>query len=497
MRAPIYFDGSNDGLSLPNLPDVGNFTVSFWVFPTATENTAIFAWDNFPTTPRNALVWKPSRGNIEFDFFVDDAGNGVATTDATLNQWNHAAFVREGADCTYYLNGTAITTITATGKATTKFTAENVRLGCHYFSAANNEFFVGGVQHVTMWDHALTPAQIAQLAKGQNANTAGIRPRWHLDGYGQKVTDYSPLAVTDIDVPVIAQYGNAPVRKIPKTFTFADVPSDSHLVPVRMPWKEQPPAGTPIDWENPITRKLGALYLPGQTNRDLVAHRHLTEEFGTFVKSVGVDGLEMDFSNGTLTHRSDPVLDDGGADASLFVLGHADGTSLDVHVACVEDVGGSAAVFEIYTDTNIVSYLRRATSSTACTATGPAHNGERFAALAVSETQTSRKLYTKVGKGNVATTSNTTDAGATADPLGNTSIAGYRYLSGTLNPLDGQNVIAAVWNRALTTAEAKSLLENPWQIFEPQIVWVPFDEAVADLATFEMDHTDMPWSPPS
>jgi hypothetical protein len=63
---------------------------------------------------------------------------------------------------------------------------------------------------------------------------------------------------------------------------------------------------------------------------------------------------------------------------------------------------------------------------------------------------------------------------------------GYNTSSGT-----GASILNAVWNRALTDAEIKSLSENPWQIFAPERRVVAFDadvvSGVIDLPIFGVE----------
>lgn len=507
MRAPIYFDGSNDGLSLPNLPSVGNFTVSFWVFPTVQENTAIFAWDNFPTTPRYALIYKPDRGNIEFDFWVDDAGNGVAiTNDPPLNKWAHIAMVRNGDTCGLYINGVNESNITATGKSTTTFTAENVRLGCHYFSAANNEFFVGGLQHVTMWDHALTPAQIVQLSKGQNANTVGIRPRWHLDGYGQKVTDYSPLAVTDIDVPVIAQYGNAPVRKIPKTFAFADVPSDSHLVPI----KQQ--ASTRVLGNPKVTLKdkwLDRLYVALEvqvdgtgiarwvpqndadfSNEDAPITMSVGTAKGTHIKG-GIPALDCD---GTNTYIIDPASTSSIVTSEAFTMvwvGETFWNGTDREAIFGNGTFAPAVYMGADGGTGRTGWGAYWSGWYGVDDPKPAANGRlttvvfrRFAGASGNwELWVDGQLIiAQTGRNNSLNGNNLSIGGSgSSGQEGNSKCAYFALYKG----------------RTLSVNDIQEMTVNPWSMFKDEALWTLHNEAVADLATFEMDHTDMPWSPPS
>jgi hypothetical protein len=52
--------------------------------------------------------------------------------------------------------------------------------------------------------------------------------------------------------------------------------------------------------------------------------------------------------------------------------------------------------------------------------------------------------------------------------------------------MSGASILNAVWNRALTDAEIKSLSENPWQIFAPERRVIAFDAIVESGGTIDL-----------
>jgi hypothetical protein len=109
-QSSIYFDGTTDYLLAPTSPNnatgTGNFTVEFWVLPTAFSSYRSMFGNS--ASAANATGWHcglNASGNV---FIYSNSAFKVTTSNAmTLNMWNHVAITRSGSTVTIYINGTS------------------------------------------------------------------------------------------------------------------------------------------------------------------------------------------------------------------------------------------------------------------------------------------------------------------------------------------------------------------------------------------------------
>ena len=111
-----YFDGNGDYLSYPNdaaynLSSGEDFTTECWFYCTAltTGSQKLFGKDGVSGNSCSYQLAISSSGNLQYTIgdgtsSVGDTYTGPTTI--TLNQWNHAALVRNGSNAYMYLNGT-------------------------------------------------------------------------------------------------------------------------------------------------------------------------------------------------------------------------------------------------------------------------------------------------------------------------------------------------------------------------------------------------------
>lgn len=138
--ASIYFDGTGDYIKVQNhIPfGTGNFTVEFWMYPTAfaTYKSIIGGVVN----PANATSWEillNASGNLLI--YSGGAFKVTSSNTLTLNAWNHVAMVRSGSTVKIYIGGTASTnTWTLT---TESFTDAQMQIGSNY--AFNSQYYTG------------------------------------------------------------------------------------------------------------------------------------------------------------------------------------------------------------------------------------------------------------------------------------------------------------------------------------------------------------------
>jgi hypothetical protein len=109
----VSLNGTNQYVVTPNLRTYfktvntsaqKSFTMSFWVYPTATSGNLVYELDS--QTPD--FAWNASNIEIVNGFIKYRIWNGsiiTSTTSVNMNQWYHVAMVYDGASVKGYLNG--------------------------------------------------------------------------------------------------------------------------------------------------------------------------------------------------------------------------------------------------------------------------------------------------------------------------------------------------------------------------------------------------------
>jgi hypothetical protein len=121
-QSSIYFDGTTDYLLAPTSPTnataTGNFTVEFWVLPTAFASyKSMFGNSSSAAVATGWHCGLNASGNV---FIYSNSAFKVTTSNAmTLNMWNHVAITRSGSTVTVYINGTSGGTWTLTSESFT------------------------------------------------------------------------------------------------------------------------------------------------------------------------------------------------------------------------------------------------------------------------------------------------------------------------------------------------------------------------------------------
>jgi hypothetical protein len=136
--ASTHIPGGSSYLSITDNADLefgsGNFTISFWLFPTTTGRQAIMHWndggdysfgiDFHQNGTRNISLWASSTGSSWNMLNADGGGNAIGLVSVPLNTWTHIAVVRNGNNWRSYINGVMDLNVTATGTIIDKSAAK-------------------------------------------------------------------------------------------------------------------------------------------------------------------------------------------------------------------------------------------------------------------------------------------------------------------------------------------------------------------------------------
>jgi chitodextrinase len=157
----LTFDGADDWVTVPDsvsLDVSAGMTVEAWVMPTALGT----AW--------RTVAMKETSGNHVFALYGNrntQVPTGEANVDGSvvgasgssqlpLGTWSHLALTFDGSDVRLYVNGTLVGTNDQAGALRTS--TGPLRIGGN---SIWGEWFRGRIDEMRIYDHALTPAQIA------------------------------------------------------------------------------------------------------------------------------------------------------------------------------------------------------------------------------------------------------------------------------------------------------------------------------------------------
>ena len=108
-----YFDGSGDYLvagANSAFELTGDFTSSFWYYPTAATAGGAGIWDQWNNGTTGVGNWQFWYQNKQLYLFYDGNSNILSSTDLTLNQWHYISATRSGSTITLYLNNVSVGT---------------------------------------------------------------------------------------------------------------------------------------------------------------------------------------------------------------------------------------------------------------------------------------------------------------------------------------------------------------------------------------------------
>ncbi len=155
----LSFNGTNAWVTVPDANSLDlttGMTLEAWLNPTTStgwvdafgkETTDDVVYSIYSSTPANAPTGYIRKGGV-----FSQAGT---TSPLALNDWTHLATTYDGANLKFYVNGTLISTIAATGAIDTSTGV--LRIGGN---SIFGEYFKGLIDEVRIYNRALSAAEI-------------------------------------------------------------------------------------------------------------------------------------------------------------------------------------------------------------------------------------------------------------------------------------------------------------------------------------------------
>ncbi len=167
----ISFDGNNDFVRADGYKGVTGTqarTISAWIKTTGKNNEAIISWGQNQAGKKWNFRVQDSNGTAGAIRVEVNNGYIVGDTDVRDDAWHHVAAVLpslsnpNARDVLLYVDGVPQGTSAERGQAINTASNADVRIGRDF----SPRYFKGLIDEVAIWDHALGPFEIGQLAAG-------------------------------------------------------------------------------------------------------------------------------------------------------------------------------------------------------------------------------------------------------------------------------------------------------------------------------------------
>jgi len=163
----LSFNGSSDYVhreTFNNLPS-SNMTLSVWVKTTSATVQYVMAQGRRPETVNGEYIYEIEADGTQLFWDYNSnygyAATGFSNTSVADGQWHHIAFVKNGVNGTYYLDGQADGTKVASGDKS--YITNDFSMGKNYRD--NNNFFNGIIDEARVYNRALSAADVSKLYK--------------------------------------------------------------------------------------------------------------------------------------------------------------------------------------------------------------------------------------------------------------------------------------------------------------------------------------------
>tara|TARA_Y100001970_G_scaffold82189_1_gene104073 strand:+ start:2282 stop:3601 length:1320 start_codon:yes stop_codon:yes gene_type:complete len=180
----LYFDGSNDYVSIPGLTAPGgsnSHTLSAWMKRSTTNrNETIAGWGNDATNQ----LFDVRINNNKISWHHYGSGELAGSTTLSANTWYHIVASYDGTTQKLYVNGS----LDGSQNRSLNTGTGNVKIGRQ--PDWNGQYFYGFIDEVAIWDEALTASEVSSIyASGVgmavSSNSGNYTSSSNLIGYWQ------------------------------------------------------------------------------------------------------------------------------------------------------------------------------------------------------------------------------------------------------------------------------------------------------------------------
>lgn len=164
-EAGLSFDGANDSVTFgtaPSLSGETDFTVSAWIRTTSTADGVVIQQRNGGFNGEYVLKLHAD-GRVNFFVYGNGTFQYSFSTSATVNdgRWHHLTAMRSGTGGSIFIDG--VQRASATGTIVDLDSSIGVGVGADIRD--NNQYFNGRIDDVRIYDQALSPAEISEIAQ--------------------------------------------------------------------------------------------------------------------------------------------------------------------------------------------------------------------------------------------------------------------------------------------------------------------------------------------
>jgi hypothetical protein len=173
--ASLKLDGLDDWV---DLGDVGltSGSIAMWIKPTdvgaGLGDRRLLSPASGAIAQGGALCIDPNSNSGDGSLWLWSGRGWLRLTDNGVLQadrWQHLVLVSDGGEITLYVDGVAHNTVTSSFD----FNGPNMLVGAPFLSTYGNPF-AGKIDDLSLWDSALTPAEISSLAGGSPPPGLGV-----------------------------------------------------------------------------------------------------------------------------------------------------------------------------------------------------------------------------------------------------------------------------------------------------------------------------------
>jgi hypothetical protein len=171
--ASLQLDGINDQINLGDVNLTGG-SIAMWIKPTdvgaGLGDRRLLSPASGPIAQGGALGIDPNGSSGDGSMWLWSGGGWLRmTANGVLqaNVWQHLALVADGSQITLYLDGVAYNT----AASPFDFNGRDMLVGAPFLNQYGNSF-AGKIDDLSLWESALTPAQISSLAGGSSPSAS-------------------------------------------------------------------------------------------------------------------------------------------------------------------------------------------------------------------------------------------------------------------------------------------------------------------------------------